>query len=701
MISSGRDGWRLDVVTDFSEAADDNFDDQQSHMKLRLERAEKELAQLRARRSAEAFAAAESHLTNDRYQYQLARRLQKAEAELATERAHVEGIHRTRIYRYTERLRRIYFRSRTAKKEPQLALGPIHLNPAESDPSYSLWIQTYDTLDGGERERLRARVAQLADPPLISVIFPIYNTPMHFLTEAIDSIRNQIYPHWELCIVDDCSPDESIAEAMRALAATEPRIRFVRREENGHISAASNTALAMASGEWVAFVDHDDTLAETALALFALKIRDTPGLGVIYSDKDKISEQGERLEPFFKTEFDPLLLMAQNYLCHLAAYRKDLVDGVGGFREGYEGSQDWDLALRVTETLPPEQIAHIPRVLYHWRIHSGSTAGSLSAKSYAADAGERSVRDQMARLGQPGDVIPVKSTGWNRVNWAMPDPAPLVSIVIPTRDGLYLHRCLDSIRFRTTYQNVEILVVDNGSLTYSVLEYLMANESWLTVIRDDNPFNYADINNRAVAQANGDVICLLNDDTEVLNGDWLQEMVRQLMQPSVGAVGAKLYYPDGRIQHAGVILGMLGIAGHALRMCDRLSFADQGRMQLPRCYSAVTAACMAVRREAWDHVGGMDAVNLPVAFNDIDFCLRLGEAGWRVVFTPYAELIHHESISRGSDIEGDRAPLFENEKRYMRDRWGPMLDNDPAYNPNLSLIDEFLPLSWPPRVPRL
>jgi GT2 family glycosyltransferase len=688
-------------MSDLEETTDAPFDGAQSHMKLQLERAEQELAELHSRRSAEAFATAEFYQSTSRYQYRLARQLAATQAELAKALAHIEGIYQTRIYRYTNRIRSSYFRSRTSKVVPEAFESEIPSAPAEIDPSYALWIETYDTVDDAARERLRQQVAGLTDPPLISVIVPIYNTPRQFLREAIGSIRSQVYPHWELCIVDDCSPDESIAEEMRELAIAEPRIKFVRREENGHISAASNTGLEMATGEWVAFLDHDDTLAETALALFALKIREDPALRVVYSDKDKITEHGDRLEPFFKTDFDPLLLMAQNYLCHLAAYRKDAVDSIGGFREGYEGSQDWDLALRVTETLPPEQIGHIARVLYHWRIHSGSTARSLSAKTYAADAGERSVQDQMDRLGTAGEVLPVRSTGWNRVKWAMPDELPLVSIVIPTRDGTYLHRCLDSIRFRTTYPNLEIIVVDNGSLTFSVLEYLRVNESWLTVIRDERPFNYAEINNQAVTQSNGDVICLLNDDTEVLNGDWLDEMVAQLMQPSIGAVGAKLYYPDGRIQHAGVILGMLGIAGHALRLCDRLSFADQGRMQLPRCYSAVTAACMAVRREAWDHVGGMDGVNLPVAFNDIDFCLRLGEAGWRVVFTPYAELIHHESISRGSDLEGERAPKFENEKRYMHDRWGPLLANDPAYNPNLSLIDEFLPLAWPPRAPRL
>jgi O-antigen biosynthesis protein len=673
-----------------------------AHLKLQLEQARRDLADLTIRRSAEAFAASEAYVTAERAQDRLAKRLLDAETELAQQEAYVEAIHRTRFYRYTQKLRKLYFLRRTAKKAPpQFLLEHVPAKPAEIDPSYHLWIDTYEKLDDAARDRLRSRVAALTDPPLISVIFPIYNTPMHFLMEAINSVRGQIYPHWELCIVDDNSPNPELAPAMEALAASEPRIKFYRRPENGHISAASNTAIEMATGTWLAFLDHDDLLADCAFALMALKMAEQPDLGVIYSDKDKITESGERLQPFFKTEFDPLLLMAQNYLCHLALYRKDLVDQVGGFREGYEGSQDWDLALRVTELLKPAQIGHVPRVLYHWRIHSNSTAGSLSAKSYAADAGQRSVADQLERLGTPGEVVPVLSTGWNRIRWTLPVELPKVSIIVPTRDGIYLHRCLDSLRFRTTYPNFDITVVDNGSLTYSVLEYLASNESWLKVIRDESPFNYADINNRAVAQCDGDLILLLNDDTEVLNGDWLHEMVAQVLQPSVGAVGAKLYYPDSRVQHAGVLLGMLGIAGHALRLNDRLSFADQGRMQLPRTYSAVTAACMLVRREAWDQVGGMDAINLPVAFNDIDFCLRLGEAGWRIVFTPFAELVHHESISRGSDIEGDRAPHFEREKRFMHERWGDRLRNDPAYNPNLSLVDENLPLAWPPRGPRI
>jgi GT2 family glycosyltransferase len=488
---------------------------------------------------------------------------------------------------------------------------------------------------------------------------------------------------------------------MTALAESDSRIKFIRREENGHISAASNTALSMATGSWVACLDHDDRLADSALAHFALAIVESPAAGLIYSDEDKISQAGSRQDPFFKPEFDPLLLLGQNFLCHLSMYKKDLIDQIGGFREGYEGSQDWDLALRVTANLPTNQIRHIPRILYHWRIHPGSTAQSLTSKSYAANAGERAVRDHVESRHAQCDVISLPASGWNRVRWHLPSALPLVSIVIPTRDGKLLSRCIESIRNRSTYGNYEIIVVDNGSLSRDTLEYLRANDSSITVIRDESTFNYPDINNRAVERSHGEVICLLNDDTEVLGGDWLEELVGQLLQPSIGVVGAKLYYSNGQVQHAGVILGIGGVAGHAYRMSDRLSTGDHGRMQLPHQLSAVTAACMVVRREAWVQVGGMDAKNLPVAFNDIDFCLRLREAGWSIAWTPFAELIHHESISRGLDTEGERAVRFAGETHYMKQRWGSALRNDPFYNPNLTMTNERFELAWPPRLPRI
>jgi glycosyltransferase involved in cell wall biosynthesis len=681
-------------VSDFEDA---KFDELLPEVQLQLKRTQQEIVELQSRRLAEAAASADALLEFERHQQLLARRLYDAEAELARTKAHIDGILQTRFYKYTTSLRKFYFLSRTAKKDPEFAQAQLTSTPPPPELPYSMWISTYDTLDERARVHLRDRIAQLSDPPLISLLLPVYNTPKNYLNEAIDSVRSQLYPNWELCIVDDCSTDVTIAEAMEELAATDSRIKFTRRAENGHISAASNTALEMASGTWIACLDHDDTLTEDALAWFALKIGQNPELGLIYSDEDKITELGERTDPFFKPEFDPLLLLGQNYLCHLSMYRRELVEAVGAYRVGFEGSQDWDLALRVADGLATDQIGHIPRVLYHWRIHAASTASALSAKSYAADAAERVVRDHISRTSRAGEVIHLAANGWNRVKWAVPDPAPLVSIVIPTRDGRYLGRCIDSIRFRSSYPNYEIVVVDNGSLNFDTLSYLRDHDDSLTVIRDESPFNYPEINNRAVARSNGQVICLLNDDTEVLGGDWLEELVGQLLQPHVGAVGAKLYYSNGQVQHAGVVLGIGGVAGHAYRMSDRLSFAGHGRLQLPRLYSAVTAACMVIRREAWDQVGGMDAENLPVAFNDIDLCLRLGEAGWNIAWTPFAELIHHESITRGPDTEGERAVRFGHETRYMKQRWDSVLRNDPAYNPNLTLISEDFALAWPPR----
>ncbi len=667
--------------------------------RIEAENVRADFDELEARRSAEAIATANAFSDFEKRQYLLAKQLESVEAELRESKAHVEGILRTRFYRYTWPFRKYYFLRRTAKRVPEFVDPPMETGPTE--PSYSLWLQTYDTLDESSRARLRGQVEALPEQPLISILLPVHNTPLQFLTEAIDSVRSQIYSNWELCIVDDCSTDPMIPEMMQQFAAFDSRIKCLRREENGHISAASNTALSMARGSWVACLDHDDRLAESALAHFAMTISNSPNAGLIYSDEDKISETGAREDPFFKPEFDPFLLLGQNYLCHLSMYRKDLIDQVGGFREGYEGSQDWDLALRVTEELTSEQVLHIPRVLYHWRVHPGSTAKSLSAKSYAAGSGERAVKDHLERAKADGDVIPLPASGWNRVKWHLPASPPMVSIVIPTRDGRLLSRCIESIRNRSTYPRIEIVVADNGSLRRETLEYLRVNESWLTVIRDESPFNYPEINNRAVARSSGEVICLLNDDTEVLGGDWLEEMVSQLLRPSVGAVGAKLYYSNGQVQHAGVIVGIGGVAGHLFRMSDRLSTGDHGRMQLPHALSAVTAACMVVRREAWDQIGGMDAVNLPVAFNDIDFCLRLREAGWKVVWTPFAELIHHESISRGPDTEGEQAIRFDAEIEYMKRRWGTALREDPAYSPNLTLINEHCDLAWPPRVPRI
>jgi GT2 family glycosyltransferase len=377
-------------------------------------------------------------------------------------------------------------------------------------------------------------------------------------------------------------------------------------------------------------------------------------------------------------------LLGQNFLSHFSAFRKDLVDRVGGYRVGYEGSQDWDLTLRVSELLERPQVVHIPHVLYHWRVHARSTASLVSAKPYALEAGQRAVLDHLERTGrQTARLERIGLWGFNRVTWHLPQPAPKATIVVPTRDGRLLNRCIDSVLNLTTYPNFEVVVIDNSSRA-----------------RYEHPFSHSAMNNLAVARTSSEVVCLLNDDTEVINGDWLSEMIGQLSQHRVGAVGAKLLYGDGRIQHGGVILGVHGVAGHAHRNFDRLSPGYHGRLQLAQRMSAVSAACIVLWREAWDEIGGLDEQSLPNVLNDVDLCLRLRDAEWDIVWTPYAELFHHESTSRGIDNEGPQAEEFERAATYMKSRWGVEgLRRDPHYSPNLSLDAEDFSLAWPPRAP--
>ncbi len=642
------------------------------------------------RRMAETAAAYEIV-----HQFELGQRT--IAGQLAARDAEISAIHNTKIFRYSTKLRAVYGRLR-GRKSPATA-APRSLPMNLPDGTYENWIELFDTRDEVARQRIEARVRALASPPTISVIMPVYNPPAHLLRDAVESVRSQIYPHWELCIADDCSTDMSVVQLLEECAASDPRIKVVRRSENGHISAASNSALSLVTGHWVAALDHDDVLTDHALALVALRIAENPDAGLIYSDEDKIDEAGDRRDPFFKPDFDPLLLIAQNYICHLTVLRVDLVEQVGGYREGYEGSQDWDLGLRVSELLSPGQIVHIPHVLYHWRAHGGSTAALVSSKPYALDAGLHAVQDHLHRTSRSASVDRMGRLGHNRVRWTLPEPAPHVSIIVPTRDGRLLQQCIDSVLGFTIYPDFEVVVVDNSSRTYQTLSWLQGHDDRLTVLRDERPFNYAAINNFAVTRTAGDIVLLLNDDTEVMSSEWLTEMVSQLMQPGVGAVGAKLLYGDGRtVQHAGVILGVGGVAGHAHRLSDRLSMGYFGNLQLAHRVSAVTAACVAIRRQVWDQAKGMDEVNLPVAFNDVDLCMRIREAGWEIVWTPHAQLLHHESISRGPDTEGPRADAFAQEVLYMEKRWGfDGLRKDKYYNPNLSLNAEDFSLAWPPR----
>jgi glycosyltransferase involved in cell wall biosynthesis len=642
--------------------------------------------EMESRRKAELLAAHDKIAEHNAAGHRLFLQLQERDAEL-------DAIRRTKTFRYTAALRRLY-----GKLRPPVALPTPAETPVVEQRTYATWVERYDTLDDADRAAIRRRLGALSEQPLVSIIFPVYNTPASYLRAAIESVLAQIYTNWELCIADDCSTEPHVAEIIAEYVARDPRITSTTRAENGHISAASNTALDMATGSWIIPFDHDDLLAEHALALGMLALHDHPDAGLLYSDEDKIDDRGRRHLPYFKPDFDPLLLLGQNYLTHLLFLRRDLVVAAGGYRLGYEGSQDWDLILRVTERLEPSHIVHIPHVLYHWRVHDASTSSLVSAKPYAQDAGQQAVVDALARRGLAGQVSRIASLGHNRVTWHLPAEPPLVSIIIPTKDGALLRRCIDSLLSLTSYPNFEIVVIDNGSEQFATLEFLRENEQHLTVIRDERPFNYSALNNAAVRRTSGDVVCLLNDDTEVITADWLDEMVGQLLVPGVGAVGAKLYYPDGRIQHGGVIVGLGGVAGHSHRMSDRLAPGYYGRLLVAQSLSAVTGACMVVRRQAWEEVGGLEEENLAIAFNDVDFGLRLRRAGWRVVWTPHATLYHHESISRGPDDVGHRVAAFAKEIQFVKDRWGESLLNDPAYNPNLTLDTEDFALSWPPRV---
>lgn len=575
----------------------------------------------------------------------------------------------------------------TALRQPRFIQMREQLRSRHGTGDYESWIREHDYDPRRNRTRLAAAVGRLRNPPLISVVMPVYNTPERLLREAIASVQAQVYPHWELCIADDRSTRPHVRRVLEECRGRDPRIKIVFREENGHISHATNSAFALVEGEWIALLDHDDLLRENALAEVALEIDSHPDAQLIYSDEDKLDARGNRYDPYCKPDFSRELFRSQNYLNHLTVHRAANIRAMGGWRPGYEGSQDYDLNLRICEMIDPAAIRHIPKVLYHWRAVEGSTAAAGSEKSYAYDAGFRALQDHVARTGLAGTVEAAPDTPFYRIRMKVPDPAPLVSLVIPTRDKADLLRnCVESIRVRTTYPNYEILIVDNGSEEPATLAYFksLKGAKNVRVIRYDKLFNYSAINNFAVRRAKGEVVGLINNDIEVISPDWLTEMVSWAIQPDIGCVGAKLCYADGRIQHAGVILGLGGVAGHWHSNLPRESPGYFGRLKVVQNLSAVTGACLLVRKSVYDQVGGLDEEHLKVAFNDVDFCLKVREAGYLNVWTPFAELYHLESASRGIE-DPQKVARFRQEIAYMEERWSAALASDPYYSPNLAL----------------
>lgn len=579
-----------------------------------------------------------------------------------------------------------------------LPFWPKPHSPLDISESYETWLARYDKTGRWQRWRRRLKAHRLEYKPVFSVLLPTYNTPRKWLKAAIESVRRQSYPWWQLCISDDASPRGHVREILRSYAERDQRIRVHYREINGHISASTNSALALADGEFVALLDHDDELHPDALYFAALALNRQPDLDLIYSDEDKIDEHGYRFDPYFKSDWNPDLLDGQNCISHLGVFRTSRLRQVGGFREGLEGCQDWDVALRVAEAIPASRICHIPKVLYHWRAIPGSTALALGEKNYIRRSGHRMLVEHFERLGEEVEVLPAEGGHWT-VHYRMRHE-PRVSIVVPTRNQVrLLRRCIDTLRTNTQYGNYEIIVVDNQSTDVALLQYLegLRNEG-VRVLSYNRPFNYSAINNYAVRHATGEVLCFLNNDMEIVGGEWLRALVGNACRAGIGAVGAKLLFPDDTLQHTGIVLGLGGPAGHVLYKFNSNTGGYFNRARLACNYSAVTAACMAVRKEIFEAAGGFDAENLAVSYNDVDLCLRIQDLGYRNLYVPTAELYHHESASRGEDASAENLERAHREIDFMWRRWGRRLLKDPAYSPNLSLQREDYSFAAPPRL---
>ena len=541
----------------------------------------------------------------------------------------------------------------------------------------------------------KSEIAKLLSKPQVSIIMSVFDVDPIWLDLAIKSVEEQWYTHWELCIVDDNSSNTQTHEYLKSIR--HPKITVKHLPKNQGISAASNKALSMATGDYIALMDHDDELTPDALFEVVKAINET-GAEFIYSDEDKLELDGSHSEPHFKPDYSPDMFLSQNYLSHLGVIKKTLVEQVGGFTIGLEGAQDYDLYLKVLELT--DKVVHIPKVLYHWRKIPGSTAAVFNDKSYAQDAGAMALDSAVQRRQLDAKVSGGKYPGTYRVKYAI-KAAPLVSIIIPFKDKPdLLKMCIESILEKSSYANFEIIGISNNSEdqeTFAEMERLAVLDDRISFFEHNVPFNFSEINNYAVRNhANGEHILLLNNDIEIISEGWIESLLEFSQRKDVGAVGGKLYYPDGRLQHAGIIIGIGGIAGHSHKYLDGDHHGYFSRPNIVQNLSAVTGACLMVKRQVFDEVNGLDADHLKIAFNDVDFCLRIREKGYLNVFTPYCEAFHHESVSRGYEESEEQKERFSREVKYMAKRHKKMLEKgDPYYNCNLTLHHEDFSLAAP------
>ena len=547
-------------------------------------------------------------------------------------------------------------------------------------PWYDNYVPTKEELD-------RQRRTKWTDPVKFSVVVPVFRTDPEFLRQMIASVKNQTYPYWELCIAHaSCGTEDPLGGILDREAAADSRIRVMHLAKNKGISENTNAAVMMADGDFTAFLDHDDVISEAALYLMAAWIKLHPGTDMLYTDEDKISADGkEHFQPNLKPDFNEDLLRSNNYITHFLAVKTDLLRRCGFLDSSFDGAQDYDLIWRCAEKA--EKIGHVPEILYHWRVHEKSTADNPASKMYAYEAGKRAIADHLKRIGTAGEVTCLKDMGFYRVRYPAAG-TPLISVIIPNKDqsGM-LEKCLHALKNTMGRMNLEILIVENNSTERKTFEYyrMLDQDPRIRLLRWKKPFNYAAINNFAASKARGEYLLFLNNDVEAIREGWIEEMLGVAMRPDVGAVGARLYYPNDTIQHAGIVIGVGGVAASLFTGMKREFSGYLHKAALLQDLSAVTAACMMMKAEIFASLGGFEE-KLTVAFNDVDLCLRICEAGWRVVYDPYVELYHHESLTRGPEDSKEKTRRFQNEIEYMRTRWEALLrGTDPCYNKNFSL----------------
>ena len=589
-----------------------------------------------------------------------------------------------KVQKYAEKGLR-YWRNQGSRALVDKMISKVKTASTREIP-YQKWIIRHLP---GNKELEKQRREKFDYQPKISIVVPLYKTPEKYLLQLVESVKAQTYPNWELCLSDGSGENSPLTSFLKSLETGDERIKVAYNEQALQISENTNAGIEIATGAYIAFADHDDELTPHALFECVKALNKDRKIRLIYSDEDKMSMDGHKFfQPHFKPDYNPDLLCTVNYICHLFVVQREILDQVGTFRKEFDGAQDYDFIFRCVEAVDPSEIYHVTKILYHWRCHEDSTAENPESKTYAFEAGKRAIEEHYHRTGIRAEVYQGEFLGLYRTRF-LRDYDPLISIIIPNKDHIEdLKRCMDSIDQKSSYKNYEYIIVENNSTDEKTFQYyknLEEENPKAHVVYWDKEFNYSAINNYGATFAKGEYILLLNNDTEIINETCLEELLGYCMRSDVGAVGARMYYEDDTIQHAGVVIGFGGIAGHCFVLQPRGTTGYCHRIICAQDYSAVTAACMLVKKSAFDEVGGLTE-ELAVAFNDIDFCMKLREAGYLIVYNPYAELYHYESKSRGLEDTPEKVARFNKEMQIFERRWPDILRNgDPYYNPNLTL----------------